>query len=334
MNMNKLYRKFVPSLIAEKLSLPALFNSSSKISDGVSNNFVVYLLREKKLHSFLFQVDSSLSRNPKITLRNSINIDLPLTVISDNRIDNESELAEYFEDIIAFFEVAPAPSFLLLDPNYFYNMFLEADDIDKIDLQIYSPHIAVDTLCVTENLLGNNFWNLSFASRSLITGWSDCLVSTGSACAYIGSFFFPIALCLSSQYKSFVLIDIHNTSTSLLLLSGGKVLSKYLPFGSNQYLILEEFMADDYINRLSKSIVKFSSDNSIPSPKEIFYLSQYRLDIGSSRFFNLSALSDVLLNTSFAQEIRQTDDLSTTSDRVSSCLSLISALSLYTTIKS
>ena len=67
----------------------------------------------------------------------------------------------------------------------------------------------------------------------------------------------------------------------------------------NQYLIADRFMADDFINRLSKTVVKVSSDHAFSSPKNIYFLSDWAIDTGSSRFFNLKSLSDLALGSSF-----------------------------------
>ena len=75
-----------------------------------------------------------ISSTPKLSLENKIDIDLPLTILSDNRIDNEQELAEYFEDIIGFYDVGSHPSILLLDPGYFFNVYFDGDSLDDIDL--------------------------------------------------------------------------------------------------------------------------------------------------------------------------------------------------------
>ena len=273
-----------------KFRLPR--KTSSPVNES-KNRFIVYLLRGKKLNSFLFTADCLISSSPKISLVNYIDLDLPLTVISDNRIDNENELAEYLEDIVGFFDAGPIPSLLLLDPCYFFNMYLQGDSLDDIDLPSFSPHILSDTVYKVDKSNNGDIWNLSFASSSLLTGWAKCLTSTGSQCAYIGSFFYSLIDQISQTHNSFGLLDVHNSSCSLLLSSNGKLVSKYLPFGVNQYLIGSDFMANDFINRLSKSIVKLSSDNALSSPKNIYFISDQPLDSATSRFFNLCNVSDL-----------------------------------------
>ena len=271
--------------------------SSSSPTDS-ANKFIVFLLRGKKLSSFLFNVDYLISSTPKLSLENKIDIDLPLTILSDSRIDNEQELSEYFEYIIGFYDIGVHPSILLLDPGYFFNVYFDRDSLDDIDLDSFSPHIPSDTVYKIDKLFNHKAWNLSFASRSLLTAWTKCLTSTGSDCAYVGSLFYPLVQELSLKHESFGLLDVHNSSCSLLLSCNGRLVSKYLPFGVNQYQSGSGFMADDFVNRLSKSIVKVSSDNALSSPKQIYFLSDQALDTGSSRFFNLCNLSTLLKNLS------------------------------------
>ena len=113
-----------------KFRLPR--KTSSPVNES-KNRFIVYLLRGKKLNSSLPQI--VISSSPKISLVNYIDLDLPLTVISDNRIDNENELAEYLEDIVGFLMLV-LYLLLLLDPCYFFNMFLQGDSLDDIDLPV------------------------------------------------------------------------------------------------------------------------------------------------------------------------------------------------------
>ena len=68
--------------------IKSVFSRSPIINDS-TNDFIVYLLRGKTLYAFLFGLDSSSSSAPNLFFKNNIKIDLPLTVLSDNRIDNE-----------------------------------------------------------------------------------------------------------------------------------------------------------------------------------------------------------------------------------------------------
>ena len=115
--------------------IKSVFRRSPIINDS-ANDFIVYLLRGKTLYAFLFGLDSSSSSAPNLFFKNNINIDLPLTVLSDNRIDNEQELAEYIEDIVGFFDVGPTPFLLLLDPSYFFNIFIKRDTLEGTDILI------------------------------------------------------------------------------------------------------------------------------------------------------------------------------------------------------
>ena len=284
---------------ASNISLPKFSIRKPSTSSESKNQFIVHLLRGKKLYSFLFSVDCSISSSPRIDIENKIDIELPLTVLSDNRIDNEQELAEYIEDIVGYFDVGPTPSLLLLDPSYFFNTFVHCEDIDDINVLTYIPHIASDTVYKSQKLRDDKSWNLSFASSSLLKAWAACTTAPGCDCAYIGSFFYPLVQEISSRYDSFGLLDVQNSYSYILLFSDGKLVSKYLPFGVNQYLIADRFMSDDFINRLSKTIVKVSSDNALSSPKNIYFLSDWAIDTGSSRFFNLKSLSDLALGSSF-----------------------------------
>ena len=294
------------------------------------NEFIVYLLRGKNLYSFqLSAIDKA-----SIQLKNKVKIELPLTVISDNRIDNEDELSEYLLDIVEYFDVGPAPGLLLLDTYYFFNMFLEEDTLDKVDLQIYSPHNSFDTVFSVDKPTDMPFWNLSYASESLLSSWGKCLQSTASKCAYIGSLFYPLIHEISIQYDSFGLLDLHNASATLLLYSNGRVISKFLPFGLNQYLNGDIFMVSEFVNRLTKSIVKASTDNSFSSPKNIFYLSDRGLDTSSSRFFNLQSVSD-FLSVSYQKSMSmKVFEAAEVSDELFISLSLLSIVSLINVLES
>ena len=283
----------------------SVFRRSPIINDS-TNDFIVYLLRGKTLYAFLFGLDSSSSSSaPNLFFKNNINIDLPLTVLSDNRIDNEQELAEYIEDIVGFFDLGPTPFLLLLDPSYFFNIFIKRDTLEGTDILNFSPHIVSDSVYKSEELADSDSCNLSFASRSLLKAWTASITSSGSDCAYIGSLFYPLVQEISQKHNSFGLIDVHNSHSSLLLCFDGKLVSKFLPFGVNQYLIGDSFMADEFVNRLSKTIVKFSSDNAFSSPKNIYFLSDRGLDIGSSSFFNLLSISDLSLGTPLHSALAQ-----------------------------
>lgn len=310
-------------------NLPSFFQRNNPPVKSSSNRFIVYLYRGKQLFAFLYAVDQSLSSSvPVIKLINSINVDIPLTVISDSRIDNKEELGEYFEDIIGFFNAHSTPSLLLLDSNYFFNMSIPADDLEKFDFQSCSPYISLDTSYTTSTLPNADFVNISYASTSLLTDWGECLQSTGSKCAYLGSFLFPVVQQLSKRSDPFCLVDIHNAYSLLLLVSEGSVSSKYLPFGINQYLNAESFMADDFVNRLSKSIVKVASDCSITSPRNIYYLSDKVLDSSPSRFFKFHTIADLSRDSSFRNLINNLPTSSIDSSILFDYCSLLASISL------
>ena len=298
------------------------------------NNFIVYLLRGKKLYSFLFDIDHSISSVSGITLVNKIVLDLPLTVISDNRIDNEDELGEYLKDIVGYFDVEPTPSLLLLDPSYFFNISIDGTDVSGDQILGYSPHIASDTSYCLESPKDNSFSNLSFCSSSLLESWGKCLKSTGADCAYVGSFMYPIIEDISSKQSSFGILDVHNSYSTILLSAHGKIFSKYLPFGVNQYLNGLDFMAADFVNRLSKTIVKFSSENSLSSPKDIFYLSDHSLDKTNSRFFNLVSITKEFASYPVHSVAQSASGGIQHSDAVLSASTLISFISLSRVLNS
>ena len=312
----------------ELLGLFAANKSKKSDLNESSNKFIVYLLRGKKLYSFLFDVDHSISSVSGISLKNKIVLYLPLTVISDNRIDNEDELGEYLEDIVGFFDVKQIPSLLLLDPSYFFNIFIDDTDVNEDQILSYSPHIASDTSYCIERSTDNSFFNLSFCSSSLLESWGKCLKSTGADCAFVGSFMYPVIEDISTKYSSFAILDVHNSYSTILLSVDGKILSKYLPFGVNQYLNGQVFMAEEFVNRLSKTIVKFSSDNSLSSPKNIFYLSDQRLDKTNSRFFNLVSITKGFLSHPVHSIAQSASEGIQHSDSILSASTLISIVSL------
>lgn len=253
--------------------------------------FTVYLLRGKKLFSYLYSIDPSNSSKIRFELCKKIDIEIPLTVISDNRVDDEDELAEYFADIVDFFDIGSAPSLLLLDPSYFYNLFIEGELLPDLNVNSYSPFVASDTIYSIDRS-SSDYTNLSFSSVSLLNSWAKCLSSIGSDCAYFGSYLYPAVELLSKQYDSFGVLDINNSSSNLLLFSSGKIISKNLPFGINQYLNGGIFLAQEFANRLSKSIVKASSDSAFTTPQDIFVISEYSLDSVKSKFFNIRLIPE------------------------------------------
>ena len=273
-----------------RISFLPLNSNSLKSAKQHRQSFVVYLLRGKKLYSYLYSFDLSGSLKTPFILSKTIDIDIPLTVISDNRVDDEEELAEYFADISDYFEIGPTPSLLLLDPSFFYNLSVEGELSQDLNFFNYSPYVASETIYSTEKS-SSNFTNVSFSSYSLLSAWGKCLTSLGSDCVYLGSYLYPLVDILLTQHESFGILDVNNSSTNLLLCSAGRIISKNFPFGINQYLNGQKFLEQDFVNRLSKSIVKTSSDNSFSTPQDIFVLSEQSLDLANSSFFNIESIS-------------------------------------------
>ena len=87
-------------------------------------------------------------------------------------------------------------------------------------------------------------------------------------------------------------------------------------------------MAEEFVNRLSKTIVKFSSDNSLSSPKNIFYLSDQRLDKTNSRFFNLLSITKGFLSHPVHSIAQSASEGIQHSDSILSASTLISIVSL------